>query len=62
MTSVAVNLEHQWKGDLDRDTQRFLDRVATGTRNGDESPAKGNHPSRYGLQPGSILVPCSSPS
>jgi hypothetical protein len=43
-------------GDLDRDTQRFLDRVAAGTRNGDELPAKGDHPRRHGLQPGTILV------
>ena len=43
-------------GDLDRDTQRFLDRVAAGTRNGDELPVKGDHPHRHGLQPGTILV------
>jgi hypothetical protein len=43
-------------GDLDRDTQRLLDRVAAGTQNGDELPPSGHHPSRHGLQPGTILV------
>ena len=43
-------------GDLDRDTQRFLDRVAAGTRNGDELPEGGDQPRRHGLRPGTILV------
>ena len=53
---IAYRLQAERLGDLDRDTQRFLDRVAAGTRNGDELPAKGNHPSHHGLQPGTILV------
>ena len=51
---IAHRLQAERLGDLDRDTQRFLDRVAAGTRNGDELPAKGDH--RHGLQPGTILV------
>jgi hypothetical protein len=53
---IAYRLQAERLGDLDRDTQRFLDRVATGIRNGDELPAKADHPSRHGLQPGTILV------
>jgi hypothetical protein len=53
---IAYRLQAERLGDLDRDTQRFLDRVAAGARNGDELPAKGDHPSRHGLQPGTILV------
>jgi hypothetical protein len=41
---------------LDWDTQRFLGQVAAGTRNGDELPAKGEHLTRHGLQPGTNLV------
>ena len=51
---IAYRLQAERFGDLDRDTQRFLDQVATGTRNGDKLPAKGDH--RHGLQPGTILV------
>ena len=51
---IAYRLQAERLGDLDRDTQRFLDRVAAGTRNGDELPAKGL--TRHGLQPGTILV------
>jgi hypothetical protein len=51
---IAYRLQAERLGDLDRDTQRFLDHVATGARNGDELPAKGDH--RHGLQPGTILV------
>ena len=51
---IAYRLQAERLGDLDRDTRRFLDRVATGTRSGDELPAKGDH--RHGLQPGTILV------
>jgi Protein of unknown function (DUF2924) len=43
-------------GDLDRDTQRFLDRVAEGSRKGDELPASRHRRSRHGLPPGTILV------
>src|SRR5260370_23358439 len=52
---IAYRLQAERLGDLDRDTQRFLARVAAGTRNGDELPAKGDH--RHGLQPWTILVP-----
>ena len=52
---IAYRLQAERLGDLDRDTQRFLDQVATGTRNGDELPAKRDHlmacspePSWYG--------------
>ena len=51
---IAYRLQAERLGDLDRDTQHFLDRVAAGTRNGDELRAKDNH--RHGLQPGTILV------
>jgi hypothetical protein len=53
---IAYRLQAERLGDLDRDTQRFLDRVAAGTRNGDELPTKADHPSHHGLQPGTILV------
>jgi Protein of unknown function (DUF2924) len=49
---IAYRLQAEHLGDLDRDTQRFLDRVADGTRKGDEHPA----PRHHGLQPGAILV------
>jgi Protein of unknown function (DUF2924) len=32
---IAYRLQAERLGDLDRDTQRFLDRVAAGTRDGD---------------------------
>jgi hypothetical protein len=51
---IAYRLQAERLGDLDRDTQRFLGQVATGTRNGDELPAKRDH--RHGLQPGTVLV------
>jgi hypothetical protein len=53
---IAYRLQAERLGDLDRDTQRFLARVATGTRDGDELQPGGNHPSRHGLRPGTILV------
>ena len=53
---IAYRLQAERLGDLDRDTQRFLDRVAAGTRNGDELSAKVDHPRRHGLQFGTILV------
>ena len=51
---IAYRLQAERLGDLDRDTQRFLDQVATGTHRGDELPAK--HDRRHGLQPGTVLV------
>jgi hypothetical protein len=53
---IAYRLQAERLGDLDRDTQRFLDRVAEGTRKGDEFPASGQRRSRHGLQPGTLLV------
>ena len=53
---IAYRLQAERLGDLDRDTQRFLDQVAAGTRDGNEVQAGGNHPSRHGLHPGTILV------
>jgi hypothetical protein len=53
---IAYRLQAERLGDLDRDTQRFLGQVAAGTRNGDELPAKRDHLTRHGLQPGTILV------
>jgi hypothetical protein len=53
---IAYRLQAERLGDLDRDTQRFLDQVAAGIRNGDELPAKGAPLTRHGLHPGTILV------
>jgi Protein of unknown function (DUF2924) len=53
---IAYRLQAKRLGDLDRDTQRFLDQVAAGTRNGNEVRAGSNYPSRHGLHPGTILV------
>jgi Protein of unknown function (DUF2924) len=53
---LAYRLQADRFGDLDRDTQRFLDQVAAGTRNANEIPGDRNQASRHGLQPGSILV------
>jgi Protein of unknown function (DUF2924) len=53
---IAYRLQAERLGDLDRDTQRFLGRVAVGTRKGDELPASQHHRSRHGLRPGTILV------
>ena len=57
---IAYRLQAERLGDLDRDIQRFLDRVAAGTRNGDELPAKGDH--RHSLQPGTMLVQLRLPA
>jgi Protein of unknown function (DUF2924) len=53
---IAYRLQAERLGDLDRDTRRFLDRVAEGSRNGDDLPASRHRRSRHGLQPGTILV------
>jgi len=53
---IAYRLQADHWGDLDRDIQRFLDRVAEGTWKGDELPASGHRRGRHGLQPGTILV------
>src|SRR5580692_1130966 len=43
---IAYRLQAERLGDLDRDTQRFLDQVATGARPVTEFQAGGNHPRR----------------
>jgi hypothetical protein len=53
---IAYRLQAERLGGLDRDTQRFLDRVAAGNRKGDEHPASGHRRNGHGLQPGTILV------
>jgi hypothetical protein len=53
---LAYHLQADRFGDLDRDTQRFLDRVAAGTRNANEIPTASDQASRHGLAPGTVLV------
>jgi hypothetical protein len=53
---LAYQLQAEHFGHLDKDTQRFLDRVASGAQAGGEIKAVDAHPSRNGLQPGTILV------
>jgi hypothetical protein len=53
---IAYRLQADRFGDLDRDTQRFLDQVAAGTRNANEIPTASNHAVRHGLQAGTVLV------
>jgi Protein of unknown function (DUF2924) len=53
---LAYRLQADRFGDLDRDTQRFLDQVAAGTRNANEIPAVSNQARRHGLAAGTILV------
>jgi Protein of unknown function (DUF2924) len=53
---IAYRLQAERLGDLDRDTQRFFERVAAGTQAGNELQVAGHHPSRHGLRPGTILV------
>jgi hypothetical protein len=52
---LAYRLQAERFGHLDKDTQRFLDRVASGARDGGEIKTMDGHPSRNGLQPGTIL-------
>jgi Protein of unknown function (DUF2924) len=49
---IAYRVQAECLGDLDRDTQRFLDRVAAGT--GNELPAPGHR--RHALRRGTVLV------
>src|SRR5258708_39132972 len=51
---IAYRLQAERLGDLDRDTQRFLDRVAAGTHHGEELPATGGHRPRR--PPGTLPV------
>jgi hypothetical protein len=53
---LAYRLQAERFGHLDKDTERFLDRVASGTQAGGEIKTVDGHPSRNGLQPGTILV------
>jgi Protein of unknown function (DUF2924) len=53
---LAYRLQAERFGNLDKDTQRFLDRVASGAQAGGEIKTMDDHPSRNGLQPGTILV------
>jgi hypothetical protein len=53
---LAYRLQAERFGHLDKDTQRFLDRVASGAKAGGEIRAVDGHPSRNGLQPGTVLV------
>jgi hypothetical protein len=52
---IAYRLQSERLGDLDRDTQRFLERAAAADRNGDELPSSG-HRRSHGLHPGTTLV------
>jgi hypothetical protein len=51
---IAYRLQAERLGDLDRDTQRLLHRVAAGSRKGDGLPEPGYR--RHGFQPGTALV------
>jgi hypothetical protein len=53
---LAYRIQAERLGYLDKDIQRFLDRVASGAQAGAEIKAVDGHPSRNGLQPGTILV------
>ena len=53
---LAYRLQADRLGDLDKDTRRFLDRIAAGAQHGDEIKTADRNPSRNGLQPGTILV------
>jgi predicted site-specific integrase-resolvase len=53
---IAYRLQAERLGDLDRDTQRFLERVAAGAQDGGKLQAAGDRPTHHGLKPGAILV------
>ena len=50
---IAYRLQAEQLGDLDRDTQRFLARIAAGSDRGNEVPRRHRH---HSLQPGTALV------
>jgi Protein of unknown function (DUF2924) len=52
---LAYRFQTERFGDLDKDTQRFLERVASGAQADGEIKPMDRHPSRNGLQPGTIL-------
>jgi hypothetical protein len=53
---LAYRFQTERFGDLDKDIQRFLDRVASGAQAGGEIKTMDRHPSRNGLQPGRLYV------
>jgi Protein of unknown function (DUF2924) len=53
---LAYRLQAERFGNLDKDTKRFLDRVASGAQAGGEIKTMDGHPSRNGLQSGTVLV------
>jgi hypothetical protein len=53
---MAYRLQAERLGDLDKDARQFLDRVASGAQDGSNIKAVDNHPTRSGLQPGTVLV------
>jgi hypothetical protein len=53
---LAYRLQADQLGDLDKNTQRFLGRLASGAQAGNEIKVVDGDPSRHGLQPGTILV------
>jgi hypothetical protein len=53
---LAYRLQAEHFGDLDKSTQRFLDRVASDGQTGSEIKTVDVRPARNGLQPGTILV------
>jgi Protein of unknown function (DUF2924) len=53
---LAYRLQAGRLGDLDKDTRRFLDRVASGAQDANAIKAVDSPPLRNGLQPGTVLV------
>jgi hypothetical protein len=53
---LAYRLQAERLGDLDKNTRRFLDRVANGVQDGNEIKTADGDTSRHRLQPGTILV------
>jgi hypothetical protein len=50
---IAYRLQAEGLGDLDRDTQRFLDKIAAGT---EDNKLSGPGRRRHALQPGTVLA------